>query len=131
MAPPPFDQFVAFIYTDDIDTAAQFYEEVLELPVALVQEGGCRIYSVGPAGFLGVCGKAGKPVDRSGIIVTLVTDDVDGWYTHLVAKDITFEKPPMLNEAFDIYHCFLRDPAGYLVEIQTFRDPAWPKPVKA
>jgi len=25
-----------------------------------------------------------------------------------------------------IYHCFLRDPNGYLLEIQRFLDPAWP-----
>ena len=24
-----------------------------------------------------------------------------------------------------IYHCFLRDPNGYLIEIQRFLNPAW------
>jgi hypothetical protein len=28
----------------------------------------------------------------------------------------------------NIYHCFLRDPNGYLIEIQRFLDPAWPRP---
>ncbi|XWN31112.1 MAG: VOC family protein [Devosia sp.] len=130
MAPPPFDQLVTFIYTDDLEAAAHFYGEVLELPLALDQ-GSCRIYAVGPAGFLGVCRKAGEPQTRDGVIVTLVSNDVNGWHAHLAAKGVTFEKPPTLYEDYNIYHCFLRDPAGYLLEIQTFLDPSWPKPVGA
>ena len=37
------------------------------------------------------------------------------------------EKPPTYNPTYHIYHLFVRDPDGYLVEIQTFLDPAWPK----
>ena len=33
--------------------------------------------------------------------------------------------PPALNPEYGIYHCFLRDPNGYLVEIQRFLDPSW------
>jgi len=32
------------------------------------------------------------------------------------------------SPTYNIYHAFLRGPSGYLVEIQRFEDPSWPKP---
>jgi catechol 2,3-dioxygenase-like lactoylglutathione lyase family enzyme len=59
------------------------------------------------------------------VILTLVTDDVDGWHARLAAKGVTFEKEPAANPEYGIYHCFFRDPNGYLLEIQRFDDPNW------
>ena len=59
------------------------------------------------------------------MILTLVTLDVDEWYELLRQKGVVFEKPPALNPAYQIYHCFLRDPNGYVIEIQRFEDPRW------
>ncbi|MDA0653066.1 MAG: VOC family protein, partial [Proteobacteria bacterium] len=56
------------------------------------------------------------------------SDDVDNWYERLKAKGVAIEAPPSENARFNIYHFFLRDPDGYKLEIQTFRDPAWPRP---
>jgi hypothetical protein len=36
---------------------------------------------------------------------------------------IRFEKPPAANPRYNIYHCFLRDPNGYLLEIRRFLHP--------
>jgi catechol 2,3-dioxygenase-like lactoylglutathione lyase family enzyme len=55
-----------------------------------------------------------------------VSRDVDGWHQHLAARGVVFEQPPQLNDRYNIYHCFLRDPDGHLLEIQRFLDPAWP-----
>jgi catechol 2,3-dioxygenase-like lactoylglutathione lyase family enzyme len=60
--------------------------------------------------------------------IALVSQDVDGWYERLKAKGLSLEAPPKKNEKFNIYHFFLRDPDGYLLEIQQFLDPAWPQP---
>ena len=35
-------------------------------------------------------------------------------------------KEPVMNATYNIYHFFMRDPDGYLVEIQRFLDPNWP-----
>lgn len=43
---------------------------------------------------------------------------------------IVFEKS-QLNPRYAIYHCFLRDPSGYLIEIQRFEDPRWAPPRRA
>ncbi len=126
--PPPFDQLVIFLYTRDLERSAAFYGDTLGLPLVLDQ-GGCRIFRIGRDAFLGVCRcSESRPCSPDGIIVTLVSADVDGWYQELLAKGVAFEAPPRANPTYSIYHCFLRDPDGYQVEIQRFDDPAWPAP---
>jgi catechol 2,3-dioxygenase-like lactoylglutathione lyase family enzyme len=121
--PPAFEQQVTFLYTDDLAKSAQFYGEVLGLPLWLDQ-GTCRIYRVASGGLIGVCqtgsGEAQRTDKHANVIVTLVTEDVDGWFAHLRARGVTFEKPPSINERYQIYNCFFRDPNGYLLEIQRF-----------
>jgi catechol 2,3-dioxygenase-like lactoylglutathione lyase family enzyme len=119
----PFDAQITFCYTPDLAATARFYEDALGLPLALDQ-GACRIYRVAPGAFLGFCTKADAPRPES-IILTLVTDDVDAWHASLLAKGIAIEQAPAHNPQFGIYHCFLRDPNGYRIEIQRFEDPRW------
>ena len=57
-----------------------------------------------------------------------MTEDVDGWFDRLRARGIAIEKAPTYNPSHKITHGFLRDPNGYLVEIQRFDDPAWKNP---
>ena len=120
----PIDQQITFLYTRDLETTARFYEQMLGLPLALDQ-GSCRIYRVSSDGYLGFCQRNAASEQPDGVIFTIVTQEVDRWYEHLVARGIAFEKPPALNPKYNIYHCFLRDPNGYLIEIQRFLDPAW------
>ncbi len=123
-----FDQLVTFLSTQDPEANAVFYSETLGLPLVLDQ-GGCRIYQTSPGGFLGVCRcSERRPCSPEGVIVTLVKDDVDGWYERLEAKGVAFDTAPTETAEYNIYHCFLRDPDGYQLEIQSFRDPAWPRP---
>ena len=117
------DDLVTFCYGPEFDAAVHFYEELLGLELALDQ-GACRIYRVREGAFIGIC-RRDDPPDSDGIIITLVSDDVDGWHARLAARGVVFEKPPTFNPKFNIYHCFLRDPNGYLIEIQRFDDPAW------
>lgn len=120
----PIQQQVTFLYTRDLAGTAEFYEQILGLPLALDQ-GSCRIYQVTKTAFIGFCQRETAPTQPQGIILTLVTDVVDRWYDRLCERGVRFEQPPTLNRQYNIYHCFLRDPNGYLIEIQTFLDPAW------
>jgi catechol 2,3-dioxygenase-like lactoylglutathione lyase family enzyme len=122
---PTVDQQVTFLYTRRLTESARFYEHVLGLPLVLDQ-GTCRIYHVAGTAFIGVCERADAPADPSGVIFTLVTQEVDRWHKYLVAQGVAIENPPVLNPVYNIYHFFLRDPSGYLIEIQTFQDPTWP-----
>lgn len=120
-----FDQFVTFLYTKDLQASSRFLSETLGLRLVLDQ-GRCRIFRVAPRSYLGVCERSDPP-QSSGVIVTLVTDDVDGWHERLRDAGIPIEKAPAHNPDFDIYHMFFRDPNGYLFEIQRFLDPSWPQ----
>jgi catechol 2,3-dioxygenase-like lactoylglutathione lyase family enzyme len=125
VAHPPVHQQVTFLYTCDLAATARFYEEVLSLKLALDQ-GDCRIYRVSRDGYLGFCQRQAVPERSAGVIFTLVTQEVDEWYRYLSGRGVTFEKPPTLNPRYGIYHCFLRDPNGYLIEVQRFLDSSWP-----
>jgi hypothetical protein len=101
----------------------------------VLNQGLARIYRVGTGNaFLGICLSSAvqqaPPPDRAplGVIVTLVTSDVDGAYAALCGKGVAFEKTPAINTIYNIYNCFFRDPDGYLLEIQKFISPDWPRP---
>ncbi|NJN81763.1 MAG: VOC family protein [Caldilineaceae bacterium] len=129
MNAPPIDQQVTFLYTRNLAQTASFYEDVLGLTLVLDQ-GSCRIYRVAGDAFVGFCQREEAPERPAGIIFTLVTQEVDAWYDHLQEKGVLIEKAPEVNAAYNIRHCFLRDPNGYLIEIQSFLDPRWPTPGK-
>ncbi|MDF1515935.1 MAG: VOC family protein [Anaerolineae bacterium] len=124
MTRPSIDQQITFLYTKDMEASIRFYEQVLELPLVLDQ-GGCRIYQVKDAAYIGVCFRPDAIPALSGVIFTLVVPDVDSWYDHLRKNGVPLEKAPALNDAYGIYHCFARDPSGYLIEIQRFLDNDW------
>lgn len=92
----------------------------------VLDQGDCRIYRASRDGYLGFCKRAATPERPTGIILTLATPEVDEWYQYLSEQGIVFEKAPTFNPEYNIYHCFLRDPNGYLIEIQRFFDPSWP-----
>jgi catechol 2,3-dioxygenase-like lactoylglutathione lyase family enzyme len=118
-----FDAQITFCPTTDLAETAKFYEEALGLPLALDQ-GTCRIYRVAGGAFLGFCQRTDTP-RPDGLILTLVTDDVDGWHRRLIAQGVPCEKAPVFNPTYRIYQAFFRDPNGYLIEIQRFEDPRW------
>ena len=121
---PSVDQQITFLYTTDMARSITFYEDILQLPLVLDQ-GGCRIYKVAGAAYVGICERSHAVVEPKGVIITLVTSDVDGWHAHLREHSVKIDKPPSVNDAYGIYHCFARDPNGYLIEIQRFLDPDW------
>ncbi|WP_392531712.1 VOC family protein [Nostoc sp. C117] len=120
---PQIEQQVTFFYTHDLNASTEFYEQKLGLELWLDQ-GSCRIYTVSGSGYLGLCQASEistpSPEKQLSVIFTLVTQQVDEWFEYLQERGVKFEKPPTLNEKYNIYHCFLRDPSGYLIEIQRF-----------
>lgn len=123
MSYPPLEQQITFLYTRDLTASKHFYEDKLGFKLWLDQ-GSCRIYSVCGHAYLGLCQQEITSVpssqNQSNIIFTLVTQQVDEWYEYLKERGVEFEKTPTLNQKYNIYHCFLRDPNGYLIEIQRF-----------
>lgn len=127
MARPPIDQSVTWVYTMDLEGTSRFYAEILGLDLVLDQ-GGCRIYRWSANSFLGVCfARPGRFVEPKGVVITFVSPDVDGWHRYLVDKGVEPEGAPTYSPEFNVYCFFAKDPNGYLLEFQQFRDPAWPK----
>jgi catechol 2,3-dioxygenase-like lactoylglutathione lyase family enzyme len=126
MQRPTIREQITFLYTQDLRETSRFYEHVLCLPLKLDQ-GTCRIYRVSQDAYLGFCQREDAPRGADGlaatIILTLVTPDVDEWYDFLVAQGVDVDEPPAANPKYQVYHFFLRDPNGYLVEIQSFLHP--------
>lgn len=122
---PQVTQQITFLYTNNLEQSAQFYENTFGFRLWRDQ-GTCRIYELRQGALLGICQVSitskGQLVaeEQQNIIFTIVSDDVDDWYTHLQEHGVAFEKPPQFNENYGIYHFFLRDPDGYLIEIQRF-----------
>jgi catechol 2,3-dioxygenase-like lactoylglutathione lyase family enzyme len=121
-----FESHITFLNTEDLEATTRFYEEVLGLTLVLDQ-GGCRIFQVAAEAYVGFC-KRETVGPTQGVILTLVTDEVDEWSERLSRRGVSLETQPRHNPEYNIYHCFLRDPNGYLVEIQRFDDPDWNAP---
>jgi catechol 2,3-dioxygenase-like lactoylglutathione lyase family enzyme len=125
MSHPPIDSQITFLYANDLAQTAQFYEETIGLTLKRNQDT-CRIYQVSKDGYLGFCQRehAGQPPsDPPHVIMTIVTHSVDEWHSYCQERNIQPERKPATNPKFDIYHFFLRDPNGYLLEIQQFLYP--------
>jgi predicted enzyme related to lactoylglutathione lyase len=128
MAHPTIAQQVTWVYTHDLAGTARFYGETLGLEQVLDQ-GQCRIFRTSATSFLGVCQvRPGRFVEPKGVVVTLVTTEVDRWHEVLKAKGVTILEPPAYHPSFDVYCFFAADPNGYKLEFQTFRNPAWKMP---
>lgn len=126
-APPRIDQQVTFIYAEDLEATLPFYREVLGLEEVLDQ-GQCKIFRAGPAGFIGVCRvRPGRHSEPRGVVFTFVTDEVDAWHRRLEARGVEGLQSPRYSEQFQVYNLFVRDPNGYLLEFQQFRDSRWPR----
>ena len=118
----PIAQHITFLDTRDLARTADFYERILGLRLARDQ-GTCRIYHVSGNAYVGFCERADAVPPASGITLTLVSDHVDEWCRRLKAHGVEFVKDPADNPPYRIYNAFVRDPNGYLVEIQRFWDP--------
>ncbi len=128
MARPSISQQVTWVYTDDLPGTARFYGETIGLEQVLDQ-GGCRIYKTSATSFLGVCQvRPGRFVEPKGVVITMVTRDVDEWHAFLKARSVTILEPPAYHPSFDVYCFFAADPNGYKLEFQAFRDPSWKMP---
>lgn len=125
--PPIAKQFalqgqVMFLPTDKHQKSIDFYEGILGLELVRDQKL-CRIYKTGPSSYLGFCERGYTIPTEYRVVITLLIDDVDGVYKLLNDQGIATESTPAFSEAFNVYQFFVRDPNGYLVEIQRFLEP--------
>lgn len=114
---------ITFLKTKDLAATSAFYGQVMGFKMVLDQ-GKCRIFRICPNAFVGFCLTEGSTGSEE-VILTIEIEDVDGFCAYLEGQGVEIEVRPRLNEVYKIYQMFVRDPNGYLVEIQRFLDPAW------
>ena len=119
--PAPIQQQITFFPCRDIDSTHEFYTKVMGFEMVLDQ-GACRIYQTTETAFVGFCSSA-EPISSAGVMLTVITEDVEGWAQSIAEKGWPIELQPRVNERFNILQCFVRDPDGHLLEIQRFLHP--------
>ncbi len=115
--------FITFIFVSDLNASRVFYCDALGLEL-VIDQGDCHIYRVTDTAFLGACLRPDR-VQDDGMIVTIVTDDVDAFHQRMVTAGVVVESEPEHSKQYGIHHAFYRDPYYHLVEVQRFDDPHW------
>lgn len=118
----PADSLILFLKTRKPVETRDFYSRVMSSPVVLEQSG-CWIHQVSKSGFVGFCDRDGVTDNPESVMITYVLDDVDAAYQRLLANGVEVDGEPRLNPTYGIYHFFAKDPNGYSIEVQRFKDP--------
>jgi hypothetical protein len=121
-----FKYSIVFLPYNNLETARNFYNGVLGLPIALEQSK-CLIFHIGTnklGGYWGFCiGLKPELLDPEKVCLTLVVstrEEVDQWYKKLSSLNIPCKQIPSNKPEFHIYNVFFKDPMNYTLEIQTF-----------
>jgi len=106
---------IVFFRTNNLTALEDFYLHKIGCELWLDQ-GACKIFQHGNMLF-GFC--KSEEVDQEGTITFFYPDreQVDHMYNRL--EDIALSSPKM-NEKFNIYNFYARDPEGHLIEFQSF-----------
>ena len=117
---PSIIQTISWVYTHDLDCSCRFYTQTLGFePVK--DEGVARIFAVADGAFIGVCqASRDRVVEPRGGLISIVTNEVDAWYHHLVKAGVSCRNRPKVLESFNVYAFFAEGPGGYLIEFQQF-----------
>jgi len=127
---PTLSGSIVFLYSEKFEDSRHFYENDLALEVR--KDLGDVVFYIlpGSASSLGVvrqgvsaastppCSAAQAGKDT--VMVCLLSESVCDWHSRLTQRGRSFEQPPQRNDKFGIFNALLRDPDGYLVEIQQF-----------
>jgi catechol 2,3-dioxygenase-like lactoylglutathione lyase family enzyme len=116
---------VTFLPTADLAAVDAFYGDLLGLPLARDQ-GVCRIYETSPGAYLGFCDRGYAVPGEFRVVLTLIVDDLAAAYDALLSRGAAPEGPPAHSERYAVTSFFVRDPNGYLLELQRFDVPLPP-----
>ena len=116
------DSQITFLYFKDLNEAVGFFEDILKLEL-VDDQGAARIYRLSGGAFIGIVDESEghcKSQESNAVLITIVTEDVKGWYDYLVSKGVKMETPVKRPESFPVECFFFKGPGGYDFEIQRF-----------
>jgi len=116
---------ITFLYYRELEPVDAFYREVMGLELVQDQQW-AKIYRVSEKAFIGiVAGERGfhRVREENAVVLTFVVDDVRAWYAHLERSGATLLTEIKEVEDIDVRGFFLKDPGGYVLEVQRFLAP--------
>jgi predicted enzyme related to lactoylglutathione lyase len=119
---PEISEQVVFLYYADFEKAAFFYESIMRFK-EIEQTSSLdwvAIYRTADHSFVGIVeeGKGFlKPSPDMSVMLSWVTDDVEGWYQYLLEKDVEIVSPPEYSQETGIRGLIFKDPGGYTLEL--------------
>lgn len=109
---------IIFFGTKNLNGIKEFYANKITMEVWMEQSD-CVILKHGNL-LLGFCQR--EEAENQGII-TFVYENTDQVYNMYKRFRLEALAEPVVNEKYNIYHFFVKDPEGRMVEFQTFLNP--------
>ncbi|MBN1683104.1 VOC family protein [Candidatus Bathyarchaeota archaeon] len=111
---------ITWLYYKDLSGAQRFYEDVMGFEM-VVDQGWSKIYKVLEGGYIGLVDESKgyhRASEKKPVIICLNVKDADAWYEKLIFKGLKIEKKPSESIRLKIKVFMLKDPEGYVIEIQ-------------
>jgi catechol 2,3-dioxygenase-like lactoylglutathione lyase family enzyme len=121
----PIQSQVIFLYYREMETIASFFDDVMGFEL-VEDQGWAKIYRTGGNAFVGaVSGERGfhQPQEKNAVTVTLVVEDVPGWYEYLREQGVKLLTELQQSDEIQVRGFFFEDPGGYVFEVQQFLKP--------
>lgn len=113
---------ITFLYYQNLDRAIYFFENILMLEL-VEDQGFAKIYCIQGSAYIGIVDeKQGflRAQDKNAVLITLIVDDVDAWYTYLQKQEVKILTGLQDNEQIKARCFFVEGPGGYAFEFQQF-----------
>ena len=111
---------ITWLYYRDLPGAMRFYEEVMGFQLE-VDQGWSKIYRIREGAYVGLVDESKgyhRASSQKPVILCLNVLDADAWHRRIRGKGVEVEDQPRESERLGIKVFMLRDPEGYVVEIQ-------------
>lgn len=116
---------VTFLYFEDIQEAADFFEGILGLE-RVMDTGWAYVWRTAGKAFVGAVDEKHTTLDiqcRGGLLVSLTVDNIEEVHAHLKASGVKDVADIYDGQEIPIRSVFCTGPAGYKFEIQQFTSP--------
>ncbi len=116
---------VTFLYFEDIQEAADFFEGILGLE-RVMDTGWAYVWKTAENAFVGAVDETHTTLKiqcRGGLLISLTVDNIEEVHAHLVASGVKDVEDIYDGQEIPIRSVFCTGPAGYKFEIQQFTSP--------
>jgi predicted enzyme related to lactoylglutathione lyase len=109
---------VVFLYYSDLAEAARFYESIMGFEPTYSLDW-VKIYQTNQGASVGIVDEKKGFLDKADdkpVMLSWVTDDVDGWHRYLKEKGVKILTEPKDTSETGIRSFIFSDPGGYTLE---------------